>query len=230
LIGTIVNAGSIVFGSLLGFIFRRGFSDRQLELARVGVGIASALIGIDMFVDGAPVLVVLLSLVVGSVLGELVNVDAMLDELGSWLRGRFGGGSTIAESFSASTVLFTVGPMAILGPIQEAISGDLSILLSKSLLDGISSVAISASLGVGVVFSSVPVFAYQGFFFLLGAVAGGIMPATVVAAITSTGGALIFAIGLNLIGVAKIRTGNMMPSLIVAALISILQLASCGSA
>jgi len=217
LIGTIINSASIVIGSLLGAAFRGGVSPNKLDVARIGVGLVSIAIGVSMFSLDAPVLTVLLSLVIGSVLGEVIDLDARLDSLGGKLRKAIKGDSNVAESFYASTLLFVVGPMAILGPLHEAISGDLSILLSKSMLDGIASVAMSASLGFGVIFSSVSVLIYQGTFFLIGMSLGKLMPDFVIAAITSTGGVLILAIGLNLVGVTKLRVGNMLPAMIVAA-------------
>jgi hypothetical protein len=111
--------------------------------------------------------------------------------------------------------------MAILGPMHEAISGDLSILLSKSVMDGISSAAISSSLGPGVALSSVPVAVYQAFFYVVGLFIGELVPESVVSAITVTGGALIVGIGLNLLGVTKLRVGNMLPSLVVAAVLTL---------
>lgn len=217
MIGTLINAASIVVGSLLGTKLRRGLSARQVEAARIAVGLVSVLIGIGMFSRGASVLVVLLSLVLGSVAGEVIDVDGAMNSLGMRLRTLARGDLNFVQSFYTSTLLFIVGPMAILGPLQEAISGDLSILLSKSVMDGVSSVALSASMGPGVALSSISVAIYQAFFFLVGMLIGEFVPESIVSAITATGGALIIGIGLNLLGVTKLRVGNMLPSLIFAA-------------
>jgi len=217
LIGTIVNAASIVIGALLGTMFRKGFSAKQIEAARTAVGLVSILIGIGMFSSGGSVLVVLLSLVLGSIAGEVVDVERVMDSLGTRLRSLAKGDPDFIQSFYASTLLFAVGPMAILGPLHEAMSGDMSILLSKSMIDGISSVALSASMGPGVALSSVPVAIYQAFFFVVGMFIGEFVPELIVSAITATGGALIVGIGLNLLGVTKLRVGNMLPSLVFAA-------------
>jgi len=212
-----INAASIVIGSLLGTRFKRGFSAKQIEAAKAAVGLVSILIGIGMFSRGGSVLAVLLSLVLGSITGEVINVEGMMDSLGARLRTLAKGDHEFVQSFYASTLLFGVGPMAILGPLHEAISGDLSILLSKSIMDGISSIALSASMGPGVALSSVPVAIYQAFFFIVGMFIGEFVPESIVSAITATGGALIVGIGLNLLGVTKLRVGNMLPSLIFAA-------------
>lgn len=208
-------------GSLLGARFRRGFSDRQVEAARAAVGLMSLLIGISMFLRSASVVVVLLSLVVGTIAGEALDLDGRLNSLSAKLKGLARGDSNFTESFYTATLLFAVGPMAILGPMHEAISGDLSILLSKSVMDGISSAAISSSLGPGVALSSVPVAVYQAFFYVVGLFIGELVPESVVSAITVTGGALIVGIGLNLLGVTKLRVGNMLPSLVVAAVLTL---------
>jgi len=212
-----INAASIVIGSLLGTRFKRGFSAKQIEAAKAAVGLVSILIGIGMFSRGGSVLAVLLSLVLGSITGEVINVEGMMDSLGARLETLAKGDPDFIQSFYASTLLFGVGPMAVLGPLHEAISGDLSILLSKSIMDGISSIALSASMGPGVALSSVPVAIYQAFFFIVGMFIGEFVPESIVSAITATGGALIVGIGLNLLGVTKLRVGNMLPSLIFAA-------------
>jgi uncharacterized membrane protein YqgA involved in biofilm formation len=222
MIGTIINSASIVVGSLLGMKLKVGLSGRQLESIRFIVGLISVLIGVGMFSGNTSALTVLVSLIVGTLLGEAVDIDGRLNALGSRIKSTAEGGSKIAESFYASTLLFVVGPMAMLGPIYEAIRGDMSILLTKSLMDGISSVALAASIGPGVLFSSVSVLIYQGLFYLVGVVIGGVMPTEVVSAITSTGGVLIMAIGLNLLGVTKLRVGNMLPSLVAAAAMALL--------
>lgn len=198
-------------------MFRKGFSAKQIEAARTAVGLVSILIGIGMFSSGGSVLVVLLSLVLGSIAGEVVDVERVMDSLGTRLRSLAKGDPDFIQSFYASTLLFAVGPMAILGPLHEAMSGDMSILLSKSMIDGISSVALSASMGPGVALSSVPVAIYQAFFFVVGMFIGEFVPELIVSAITATGGALIVGIGLNLLGVTKLRVGNMLPSLVFAA-------------
>jgi len=217
MIGTLVNSAAIVVGSLLGMKLKVGLSARQLESMKSIVGLISVLLGVGMFSGNAPVLTVLISLIVGTLLGEIIDIDGRLDALGSRFKSITEGGSKMAESFYASSLLFAVGPMAILGPIYEAIHGDLSILLTKSLIDGVSSVAMAASIGPGVLFSSASVFIYQGFFYLIGMIIGGVMPTGVVSAITSTGGVLIMAIGLNLLGITELRVDNMLPSLVVAA-------------
>jgi len=222
MIGTLVNSVAIVVGSLLGMKLEVGLSEHQLESVRFIVGLISILIGVSMFLGNVSILTVLVSLVVGTLVGEAVNIDGRLDALGSRLKSTTQGGSRTAESFYTSTLLFVVGPMAILGPIYEAMRGDMSILLTKSLIDGITSVALAASVGPGVLFSSVSVLIYQGFFYLVGVVIGGVMPNSVISAITSTGGVLIMAIGLNLLGVTKLRVGNMLPSLVAAAAIALL--------
>ncbi|HYA22305.1 MAG TPA: DUF554 domain-containing protein [Thermoproteota archaeon] len=222
MIGTLINSAAVVVGSLLGMKLKVGLSERQLESVRFIVGLISVLIGVSMFSGNTSILTVLVSLIVGTLVGEAVDVDGRLNALGSKIKSVAQGGSRMAESFYTSTLLFVVGPMAILGPIYEAIHGDMSILLTKSLIDGITSAALAASIGPGVLFSSVSVFIYQGLFYLVGVILGGVMPNVVISAITSTGGVLIMAIGLNLLGVTKLRVGNMLPSLLAAAAIALL--------
>lgn len=221
MLGTLINSCSIVVGALVGLRLKKGLSGSQIEAVRAIVGLISVLIGIGMFSNGTSVLAVLLSLVMGTIVGERVDIDGKLVTLGGKLKPGREDETSIAAAFYASTLLFGVGPMAMLGPIHEAISGDMSILLMKSLIDGISSVVMSASLGAGVLFSSLSILVYQGLFYVVGLLIGQLLPSVVVTAITSTGGVLILAIGLNLLNVTKLRVGNMLPSLLAAGIISL---------
>jgi len=212
--GTIVNAISIIVGSLIGLTLRNRLSKRQIESSKKAVGLMVVFIGIRMLFYEAPLLAVLLALVLGALIGEAIDLDSRIRRVGDKLKSSLGSQSNFTEGFYSSTILFATGPMAILGPITEATKGDTSLLMSKSFLDGFSSLAMATSMGPSVAFSSIPIFIYQGFMYLLGLLLGQFLPTRIINAITVAGGALVLGIGMNLLDIADIRVGNMIPSLL----------------
>lgn len=220
MLGTIANALAIVAGSLMGLSLGKRLSERQIDSSRKAMGLIVGFIGIRMLSEEVSVLAILLALVVGTILGEAIDIDSLVKRIGDRLRSAVKSDSDFSTGFYASTILFLTGPMAILGPITEATSGDLSLLVSKSFLDGFCSLTMSASMGLSVAFSSVPVIIYQGCMYLLGLELGQFLPAKMINAVTATGGALVMAIGLNLLDVTDLRVGNMIPSLIIVGILS----------
>jgi hypothetical protein len=158
-----------------------------------------------------------LSILIGTAFGEIIGIERRLENFGLRVERRFEG-SRFAEGFVTSTLLFCVGSMAIIGPIQEGLTGDYSILLTKSMLDGVAAIALSSTLGIGVLFSSISVFLYQGFFTIFAVLTSGMIPEEIVTEITATGGLLIMAIGLRLMEIIDMKPGNMLPSLIISPL------------
>lgn len=182
------------------------------------------LIGISMALETKNVLIPTLSVVAGTAVGEVMGIEKALQSFGDRVERRLGKGR-FSEGFVAATLLYCVGPMAILGPIQEGLTGDMSVLMAKSLLDGVASVALASALGIGVAFSSISILVYQGFFALLAAQLSSVVTERIIAEFTSTGGLLIMGIGINLLELRKLRVGNMLPALIFAPLIvAVLQL------
>ncbi len=222
--GTLINAATVILASLLGIAIGSRLSESMRNAIINVLGLAVLLIGISMALETKNVLIPTLSVVVGTALGELMGIENALQRFGDRVERRLGKGR-FSEGFVAATLLYCVGPMAILGPIQEGLTGDMSVLMAKSLLDGVASIALASALGIGVAFSSLSILVYQGFFALLAAQLSSVVTESIIAEFTSTGGLLIMGIGINLLELRKLRVGNMLPALVFAPLIvAVLQL------
>jgi uncharacterized membrane protein YqgA involved in biofilm formation len=158
-------------------------------------------------------------LVIGGVIGEVLNVEKQLNNFGELLKKKFSNDDYFVQGFVQTSLIYCVGAMAIMGAIQDGLNNDPSLLFTKSLLDGTSAIAFAATYGIGVVFSAIAVFIYQGSITILASYAQEILQDPIIRVMTATGGLLIFAIGLNIIDIAKIKIGNLLPSIFVAILI-----------
>jgi len=217
LTGTIVNVASICAGSLIGRYAGRLVPSRMRQTVMVGLGLAVLLIGLQLALKSSQPLIVIASLIIGSVLGELFQIEARLESFGIWLQGRFIGVGNIAEGFVASSLLFCVGAMAIMGALQDGLNGVPAILYAKAALDGVASIALASTLGIGVLFSALPVAIYQGGITIMAESAKPLLTETVILEMNAVGGLLITAISLDLIGIKRLPVGNMLPSVFVAA-------------
>jgi uncharacterized membrane protein YqgA involved in biofilm formation len=221
LLGTAANVTAIVFGTLLGLALRRRLPRRITSLSTQGLGLVTALIGAQMIISTQNVLIVLVSIVTGGVVGELIRIEDRLDAFGARIEKRFSRRrGTFAKAFVTSSLLYCIGPIAIIGALQDGLRGDYSILLTKSGLDGVASVAFASTLGIGVLFSALPVLAYQGSITIAASLLEPYLTTSVVNEMTATGGLLILGIALNLLQVAKIKVGNMLPAILVAAILA----------
>lgn len=214
MLGTIVNTIAIIVGSLVGLGFRGGIPDKYAATTIHAIALAVILVGLKGALKTDALLVVIFSMAVGSVVGERLCIEARLEALGGWIEGRFAhGGGGIANGFVTASLIYCVGAMAIVGSLESGLAGNHQTLFAKSVLDGITAVIFAATLGVGVMFSAVSVLVYQG---AITAAAGLLQPLlvpSVVAQMSSVGGLLIMAIGWNLLGVKKLRVGNMLPAI-----------------
>lgn len=219
MIGTIVNTAAIIAGGFLGNFLKGKFSSRIQETVMQGISLAVMLIGMKMAFSldkSNGTILIIFSLVIGGIIGEIINIEKKLNNVGDWLREKVGDDEFFVQGFVQTSLIYCVGAMAIMGAIQDGLNSDPSLLFTKSLLDGTSSIAFAATYGIGVVFSALPVFIYQGSITLLASYAQQILSDSMIMGMTATGGLLIFAIGLNIIKVAKIKVGNLLPSLLVA--------------
>jgi len=219
--GTLVNSASVLVASIAGILIGERLNERLRGALMNVLGLPVILIGLQMAFKTENVLIPTLSIALGVILGELLRIEDKLERVGRALemrlkRGRF------TEGFVTATLLYCVGPMAILGPIQEGLTGDSSILLAKSMLDGVASIVLASALGIGVAFSALSILLYQGFFFLLAFQLSSLMSEAMINEFTATGGLLIVAIGINLLELRKLRVGNMLPALLIAPLATIL--------
>lgn len=224
MIGTIVNVIAIVVGSILGFLVKGKLPERFQNIVIKGISLAVIMIGLQMALSvesTAGTLIVIFSLVIGGIIGELLEVENRLESLGQKIQKRFGSNDGLfVQGFVQSSLIYCVGAMAIMGAIQDGLNNDPSILFTKSLLDGTASIAFSATFGIGVMFSAIPVLVYQGSISLLSSWAQKILVPNTIAMMTATGGLLIMAIGINMLLEVKIKIGNLLPAIFVAIILA----------
>lgn len=214
--GTVVNVVAIVVGGLIGMAVKQRIT-RQMNTTIIhAVGLVVALIGIQMALASTNIILPLVSLVIGGILGEYWDLERRLEDFSKWaeqaLKSRE---SNFSQGFVASSLLFIVGPMAIVGSIADGLNGDYRILLTKAMLDGISSVAFASSLGAGVLFSTIPVFFYQGALTVGADFISQFFSDPVINEMTAAGGLLMLGLSINMLGLQKIRVGNLLPALVV---------------
>ncbi|MTV50590.1 DUF554 family protein [Heliobacillus mobilis] len=217
MIGTIVNAAAVIGGALMGTLFHKAIAEKYKITIMQGIGLSVGLIGIQMALQTKNPLIVVASLVLGAIAGETIDIEAQLEKIGKYLESKIGSGrGDVAKAFVTASLIYCVGAMAIMGSIQDGLTGDSSILFVKSLLDGITSIILGSTLGIGVALSSIPVFLYQGAITLLSSYIQPLLKPTMVTEMTAVGGLLILGIGTNILGVTKLRVGNLLPGIIVA--------------
>lgn len=220
--GTIINVAAIIFGGVLGILFGSRLSEDLKNTLIAGMGLFTSAVGIQMFLKTENALIVLGALLFGALLGEWGKLEDRLQYLGIWLEKRLSGdsdgvSSKFVRGFLTASVLFCTGPMAVLGSISDGLNGDFLTLSIKSTLDGFASIAFASTLGIGVVFSALPVFVYQGSISLLATHLNAIVTESMMNEMTATGGVLLLGIGFSsLLEIKKIRVGNFLPALIAA--------------
>ena len=232
LTGTIINTLVILAGSAVGLgihalagrfssaLGEKGarLGERLQTLMMQGIALCVLYIGISGSLKGQNALAAILSMALGAILGELLDLDGRMNRLGQWVQDRTarvlkGGGSSVAEGFVTSSLLFCVGAMSIVGALENGLTGNFDTLKAKSVLDGISSIIFASSLGVGVGLSAVPVLLYQGLISLAAGVLSPLLGDAVIAEMTCVGSLLIVAMGLNMLGVTKIKVMNLVPGI-----------------
>ena len=225
--GTILNAVVIIIGGLLGLFFGQLLSEKSRETIIIGLGLFTIGISVNMFLKTSNSLIVLGGLLIGGLLGEYLQIETRLNQLGGRLEKLFNGkintpssGNHFVRGFMTSSVLFCIGPLAILGAIQDGLIGDYQLLAIKSVMDGFAAFALSSTLGVGVLFSAIIVFLYQGGFSLLAVQLQGVMSPVMIDEMTATGGLLLIGLAISsLLEIKPIRVGNFLPSLVISPLI-----------
>lgn len=224
LLGTIVNGLLIIIGTLLGKLLHRIPEEMKSTVLQV-LGLAVIVLGLQMGFKSQNFLIVILSLVIGTVIGEHFKLENKLNSLGLWLEEKIGskGQGSISEGFVTATLIFVIGAMAIIGALDSGIRGDHDVLFTKAIIDGFTALILTTTLGVGVIFSAIPVVLYQGTIALFATQIDRLVPQALmenlIVEMTATGGVMIFAIGLNLAGITKIRVANLLPGILVTILL-----------
>lgn len=223
MIGTIVNAGAILAGGLIGLAGGSRIPERVKTILMQALGLSTLVIGLQMVLSTRNVIAVVGSLVLGAVTGELLRIEDGLEQIGHWLKKRArSDSSTFVTGFVTTSLLYCTGAMVIVGAIQDGTTGNSSILFIKAMLDGVASIAFASTFGMGVLFSAASVFLVQGSITLLSAKLAFLQQPSVLEPITSTGGLIIVAIAINLLNLAKIRIGNLLPALLYTVLIALI--------
>ena len=224
--GTIINIITIIIGSTLGLLFSARLPDRLKSTVTAGLGLFTLAIGISIFLDSEEVLIVLGGLLIGAVLGEWWKIEEGLESLGAWLEAKFGGKKGGDESdrfirgFMTASLVFCIGPLSILGSIQDGLTGNYELLAVKSVLDGFASLAFASTLGIGVMFSVFVVLIYQGGISLLAAQLDTFITEPMMTEMTAVGGVILIGLAISsLLEIKKIRVGSFLPALVVAPLI-----------
>lgn len=225
MIATIINSLGVLLGSILGLVFAKHISEKFRTVIFAAAGIMSMVIGILMAIKTERILFLSLSLVLGGIAGTALGIEDRIKGLGERIKllvPKSAGGGNFAEGFLESSVLFCVGAMAIIGSIQAGTQGDYSLLLTKTVMDTFIAILLAAALGLGVAFSAVSILAYQGALTLMSGFIAPHMTQVMTSSINGTGGAIVMMIGLNLLGLTKIPTGNFIMALVLAVVFAII--------
>ena len=223
MLGVIVNTIAVLLGSTVGLFCKRAIPEKITKVIMLAIGLCTIYIGVSGTLDGENTLVLILSMVFGTAAGTAMDLDRRITQLGELLNRRFqraDGSVSLTEGFVTGSLLFCVGAMTIVGSLNAGLRDDNEMLFTKSLLDLISSCMLSVSLGIGVLFSAVFVFVFQGALVLLAQFLAPVLSAAAIAEITCAGSLMILALGLNLIGLTKFKVVNFLPALIFAPLFS----------
>ncbi|OJX47214.1 MAG: hypothetical protein BGO78_17235 [Chloroflexi bacterium 44-23] len=225
MVGTIINFAAILLGGGMGLILGNRLSERVRSSLMNGLGLFTFLYGVRLFFDTKNAMAVLISLVIGILLGEWWRLEEGLNNIGIWLEKKFNNrnltdSSRFIKGFLTTSLLFSIGPMAILGSLQDGLTGDFNVLAIKAIIDGISSIAFASSLGFGVLFSSVVVFIYQGAITLLAGSLQNILTGDILIEVNAIGGVMLAGLAISsLLEIRKIRVANFLPGFLVVPLV-----------
>ncbi|NFR86655.1 MULTISPECIES: DUF554 domain-containing protein [unclassified Clostridium] len=223
--GTIVNCTCIIGGCLIGLLLKGKLSDKISSTIMNGLALCALYIGISGALKGEDTLQIIICIAAGALIGELIDIDKRLNYLGKIIERRLNcrnttkkedtGEVSIAEGFVTASLLFCVGAMAIVGALESGLRGDYTILFAKSVLDGVSAIIFTSSLGIGVMLSSMVVFIYQGIITILAGCISTILNDVIIANMSAVGSILIIGLSFNILGISKIRVANMIPAIFI---------------
>ena len=222
LTGVIINFAAIILGSAAGLLLKKGIPESMGESVMKAIALCVIYIGISGSLDGENVLIVIISMAAGTVIGEALSLQERLERLGAWVQSKCRpseNGVSVAEGFVNASLLFCIGAMAIVGSLQSGLSLDHSTLIAKSLIDGITAVILASSMGIGVMFSSILCFLYEGCIVVCAAVLEPYLTASVINEMTCVGSLLIIGIGINMMFKNRIRVMNSIPAVLLPILL-----------
>jgi uncharacterized protein len=220
MIGTLVNAGAVIAGGVVGMLLNKSLHDRYKTIYFQTVGLFTLAIGISMVYNMQHILIVVGSLAVGSLVGEWMNLEKGAERVSRYLKTKFRiGNDRFSEGLITAFLLYCIGSMTILGAIQEGTGGSSDLLLTKSLMDGFSSILLASAFGVGVIASAIPLLIFQGGLTLLAMYASSFFSPQIIQGLTSVGGILLIGLGINILEIKRLRIMNMLPALLVVVLL-----------
>ncbi len=225
-IGSLVNTATVLAGSTLGLLLRERFPKKIQAIIFQAVGLATLVLGMDMALGSDNFLILIFSLILGGILGELADLEGRMERLGDALKRRIGAeDARFTEGLITAFLIFCIGSMTFVGALNEGLTGDRTLIMTKAILDGFTSMALASVYGLGVLFSALPLLLVQGGISLLAARFHGFFTAVLINQLTAVGGVLILGIGVNLLDLRKIKTTNLLPALAVVVVLTLLFLA-----
>ena len=223
MLGTIINAGAIIGGSLLGLLLNRKLPEKITQTAFNGIGVFTIFLGITMGMKTQNYLILVFSIVLGSIIGELIDLEKYIEKITDRIKQKVSSNNNrFSEGMITAFLLFCMGSMTILGAIEEGLGNKPNLLLAKSLLDGFTAIALTSTLGIGVMFSVIPLVIYQGGLTLLSSLFGDYFNQLIINEVTATGGLILIAMGVKIMNIKQIRVFNMLPALIFCILLSVI--------
>ncbi len=223
LLGSVVNTVAVIVGSLFGLIFNKAVPERIVKAVMIGIGLCTVFIGVSGMLKGENPLILITSMVLGAIVGTLLNIDGGITRVGDSLNRRFnksGQKSTITEGFVTASLIFCVGPMTIVGSLNAGLTGNNDTIFTKSLLDLITSVMLSASLGMGVIFAAAFVLLFQGSIVLLSSLLQPVLSTSAINEMTCVGSVIILALGLNILGITRFKVADYLPAILFATILA----------
>ncbi len=219
--GTIVNVSTIILGSIIGILFRSKLPERFIKIVFQGIGLFTLVLGVSMALKSSHLLVMVFSLIIGGIIGELIRLETRIENLANQLKSKFKfGNDRFSEGMVTAFLLYCMGSMTILGAIEEGLGNGFDLLLTKSIMDGFASIALASAFGAGVAFSVVPLLIYQGGLTILSAFLGDYFSEVITTDLTAVGGMLLVGLGINILEIKKIKVLNLLPAILAAIALS----------
>jgi len=221
MLGTFVNVLAIILGCIIGLLIKSKIPERINKIIFQVIGLFTITLGITMAIKTNNFLIVVFSLIIGSIIGELFDIEKYLENLSQTLKNKLkSSNDKFSEGFITATLIYCIGPMAILGSIEEGLGNDPNLLFAKSILDGVASIALSSALGIGVIFSTLPLLIYQGGITLFAGYVSKYLNDALIVELSAVGGILLLGLGMNIAEIKKFKVVNMLPSLLVVVILS----------
>lgn len=219
MISVIVNAAAVIIGSCIGLLLKKGIPERFSDILMKGLGLCTLYIGVSGALEGENTIILIISMVLGALIGEGVDLDEKLNRFGKFMEGRFNGKKeakvSIAEGFVTASLLFCVGAMTIVGSLQSGLTGNHEMIFAKSMLDFVAAIIFASSLGIGVIFSAAFVLVYQGAIVLLAQWISPLLTDRTISEMTCAGSVIIIALALNMLGITKMKVMNFVPAIFI---------------